>query len=335
MSINNTLKTAGSCSFAAAIVLALLGMASPALAQTDPAMARAFSSTYMPVGAASSQQAQIVYYRPGSPASSTQPNSDQGANVYVDGEFQSALLMGGYTVFCLNPGMHTVGAFLHEAPAYRGKTERMVSESYTAGQTYFFRVREDGSGVPIIVPQIPAEQELQSIRRQVHALSRASSVTPCQGAMPQSIPAPPAPPAPPVPGASAMQAAPLNPRNELPQREVRFEFAKSTNQGMRSEDRSALVALARQFGAQGAKSDRLLVIGHADQIGSADNAYKLGMLRANAVRSLLISNGVPAERISIRSVGNTEPVVANCGENIACAAPNRRVVVHLESKRAN
>ncbi len=333
MSNNSKLKTASARAFAAAAILALSGVASCALAQANnaslagQALERAFSSPYVPVGMANSAQSQIVYYRPGSPTRGSTA-SDQGANVYVDGEFQSALLPGGYTAFCINPGMHAVGAFLHEAPAYRGKTERMVAESYAAGQTYFFKVREDGSGVPIIVPQAQAEQELQSIRKQVHALSRSSSVTPCRGAVQQPLPSPP------PPNIGAVQA-PSNPRIEALQREVRFEFAKSNIQSVRTEDRSALIELARQFGAQGTASGRLVSIGHADQIGNTASAYKLGMLRADAVRGFLISNGVPAERISVRSAGNTEPLVMDCREDVACAAPNRRVVIQTDSRRGN
>jgi peptidoglycan-associated lipoprotein len=69
--------------------------------------------------------------------------------------------------------------------------------------------------------------------------------------------------------------------------------------------------------------------GHADDPGSEQRNRSLSIARAEAVRSLLLTLGVPAERIRLRPEGNALPV-ARCGASVRdreiCAAQNRRAV---------
>lgn len=82
------------------------------------------------------------------------------------------------------------------------------------------------------------------------------------------------------------------------------------------------------------------VVGHADRIGS--NAYnqKLSVQRAQAVGDYLQSKGVPAERMVIRGVGETEPVTAAgaCAtgsktQRIACLQPDRHVDIVVQGNQ--
>ena len=82
----------------------------------------------------------------------------------------------------------------------------------------------------------------------------------------------------------------------------------------------------------------VIAIGHTDRIGS--NAYndKLSLRRANAVKSYLISKGIPANRIYAEGKGEKQPVkdcprFMETKRLIACLAPNRRVEVEVVGTR--
>lgn len=68
--------------------------------------------------------------------------------------------------------------------------------------------------------------------------------------------------------------------------------------------------------------------GHTDYIGTDQYNDKLGMDRAEAVRTELVSLGVPAEQLSSVTFGKTRPVFAE--EQDWARAVNRRVEVHLD-----
>lgn len=142
---------------------------------SNAALARnAMGKQYAPVSAVSPSQSQVVYYR----AETGTP--DGAAHVYVDGEFQTALLPGGYNVFCLAPGSHSLGSYIKDAPAYAGKRAQPWSVTLEGGKTYFMRIDKGSAQQPEGVNRMQAEQELSSMHQQIHTLSRASSVVKCQ-----------------------------------------------------------------------------------------------------------------------------------------------------------
>ena len=132
---------------------------------------KAFGNLYSQVPPVSNSQAQVVYYR--SQNGSTLPGA---AHVYVDREFHAALLPGGFTAFCVAPGVHTLGAYLNDAPGYSGKHSDAYTATLTGGNTYFLRATEDTTGKPLSVTRANAERDLAVIRQQVQAISRASTV---------------------------------------------------------------------------------------------------------------------------------------------------------------
>jgi OmpA-OmpF porin, OOP family len=276
---------------------------------------KVFGPTYAPVGVVSPQQVQVVYFR----APMSGANARSAANVYVDGEFQSALKPNGYTVFCVNPGEHTLGAYLHDAPLYKGKTTDRFSANLKGGNTYFLKVQENGSGMPVAVAQADAERELAGTREQAHALSRASTVVACQ-----TTPLPAAAPQPQY-------------KDYALKGDMLFAFGKSGYRDMTGRGREEVGRLVAQIREENTSMGKILVIGHADQIGSDEAAEKLGLQRAQTVRRVLIERGIRASEIEASSAGNTEPVVESCHGNrqqvIACYAPNRRVVVRVEMRR--
>jgi len=67
----------------------------------------------------------------------------------------------------------------------------------------------------------------------------------------------------------------------------------------------------------------LKVEGNCDEWGSDEYNYALGLKRANSVKTTLIDQGVAAERISMVSYGESNPVFSD--KTKECWAENRRV----------
>jgi len=57
--------------------------------------------------------------------------------------------------------------------------------------------------------------------------------------------------------------------------------------------------------------NQVVLSGHADSIGSDEYNQGLGLRRANAVKDMLSSKGIPAEKIETNSFGETMPVAPN------------------------
>ncbi len=92
----------------------------------------------------------------------------------------------------------------------------------------------------------------------------------------------------------------------------------------------------------GTQYDSIAVVGHADRIGKEAYNQKLSERRANAVKTYLVSKGVPANKIRTEGRGESEPVTGNtCAKTrgnalISCLQPDRRVDVSVNaSKQSN
>lgn len=300
---NNTLR--------AALFATVFSAAS--LAQAESFMSnpgQVFGNSYSAVAPVSTGQAQVVYYR------TSGVGQQQGAaHVYVDREFHAALLPGGYSTFCVAPGNRTLGAYIGDAPSYRGKTTDLYSATLEGGKTYFLRVQENGHGAPQAVSREVAERELAGSRAQVQALSRASMVQACSNLE--------------MPAAQAEQF-----KDYALSGDVLFAFGKSGYQDISNRGRTAIRELITQLHREHAKLERIEVVGHTDPIGSYAANQALGLKRAQTVRRLLVDGGLPATSVSARSAGSSEPVTDECygnkAEQVACNAPNRRVVVRVD-----
>ncbi len=280
-------------------------------------LGKVFGQSYAPVGQVSSQQAQIVYYRDASAGA----GRSSAADVYVDGDLQTALLPNGYSIFCVKPGEHTLGAYIDDAPLYRGKTTSGSRAELKDGMTYFVKVAPRGNnGAPVVVPRNEAETQLQGMRAQMHVLSRASAVQACDY---PSV----------TVGQPAAAAQPALVKNYTLKGDALFAFGKSGSQDMTGKGRAEISRLAEQILAENASLEAVTVIGHADMIGSEAAAQKLGEQRAMTVRRMLIERGIPTSKIAAESAGNSDAVVSECSgtmqQQIACNEPNRRVVVRV------
>jgi OmpA-OmpF porin, OOP family len=101
-------------------------------------------------------------------------------------------------------------------------------------------------------------------------------------------------------------------------------------------DESYLTAEGRQVveaAAQSARDDgyaRIVVTGHTDTVGSAEYNQALSERRAQAVQDALVEMGVPADQITTRGLGFTQPLVPT-GDGVR-EAQNRRAEIEIQSR---
>lgn len=255
--------------------------------------------------AAAAEQARIVYYRPAE-ATGAKP-----AHIYIDGEFQSALLPGGYTVFCLAPGTHSLGSFVDDAPHYQGKQSQPWRDSLAAGKTYYIRASLDNSGRPLVIPAETAQQELAGTRQQTHLRSRASAVVACQAGTTQSY------------------------DNYAFSSDLLFRFGSANSTDISADGRAAIQQFATMLKNQPSPQHRIIVTGFTDPIGEEKNNMRLGQLRAEAIKQLLISNGISGALITSQSMGASQ-VTKQCSgsrkNQISCYSSERRVIISVANK---
>jgi peptidoglycan-associated lipoprotein len=70
---------------------------------------------------------------------------------------------------------------------------------------------------------------------------------------------------------------------------------------------------------------RVKIVGHADERGTTEYNYSLGLRRAQSVEKYLLKNGIQTERVSVESRGEEQP--ADPGHNADAWAKNRRAEI--------
>ncbi|MCA9626337.1 MAG: OmpA family protein [Myxococcales bacterium] len=106
-----------------------------------------------------------------------------------------------------------------------------------------------------------------------------------------------------------------------------FDEAKA-----KPQDHLELSALAECLKDPNHRDAEIVLIGHTDTRGSDEYNQRLGMERAQTVKDLLVSYGVPGARIQVRSAGESEARAAN--DPLISQGYDRRVeVVQMEIKK--
>ncbi|MBP5351080.1 MAG: OmpA family protein [Fibrobacterales bacterium] len=72
---------------------------------------------------------------------------------------------------------------------------------------------------------------------------------------------------------------------------------------------------------------RIEIAGHTDDVGNDESNMKLSQARAEAVRNYLVKKGVPADRLTARGYGETQPKVSNATKE--GKAMNRRTEARI------
>lgn len=263
-----------------------------------------YGETYERTESVVANQAQIVMFR-------GHDSGKEAAHVYIDSQLQSALMPGGYTVFCTPAGEHSVESYIGDAPLYTGKRNPQSYAKLAGGQTYVLEAPVGaGQSTPIVHSGQDAEQKLQGLRRQIHVISRATSVVPCQTETKLTL-----------------------------RSDVLFKFGKSGYNDLTAEGHGQLRQVVDEIKQRGSNVGSVEVIGHADPIGKAQANQLLSQRRAETVRKVLLEQGIQSQLVHASGRGSSEPVV-QCGRtrnaaNIACNAPNRRVELIIQGQKGD
>lgn len=100
---------------------------------------------------------------------------------------------------------------------------------------------------------------------------------------------------------------------------VYFDFDKFN---IRADQQGVVNNNAALFNQAGAESLGIKVEGNCDEWGTDEYNYALGLKRAKSVKDALVRQGVSADRISVVSYGESNPVCTD--RTKACDAQNRR-----------
>jgi OOP family OmpA-OmpF porin len=270
---------------------------------------------FTPPAPIAASQSRIVVYR------ANNSNLLQGATgVFIDGQYHTSLVPGGYSQLCLRPGPVEVGARQFRV----GQNARDSYDSVTAielpgAQTQYLAVVET-SGRPVMKPVSAnqAIQELGNARLQIHTISRVSQAQSCI--------------------AVAAPAVPAQPDQYILSSDSLFAFGRSDLNGLTAAGRASLDLLTTRIRREYLSVDKVHVIGHADPLGPPGFNERLSVERANTVLQYLKTTGQISAPITSEGRGARQPVQTRCARvasnaSIACNQPNRRVVTEVSGQR--
>ena len=100
---------------------------------------------------------------------------------------------------------------------------------------------------------------------------------------------------------------------------IYFDFDKYN---IRKDQQSNIDANAALFNSAEAKNFSIKVEGNCDEFGTDEYNYALGLKRAKSVKDGLVAKGINADRVSVVSYGESNPVCND--KNKACWDKNRR-----------
>jgi OOP family OmpA-OmpF porin len=116
---------------------------------------------------------------------------------------------------------------------------------------------------------------------------------------------------------------------------VLFDSNKS---GLTSAGRNSLDAFVSKIG--GLDTQSVMAVGYADRMGTDASNQILSEERVGAVKSYLVSKGLPADRVKTSAWGETRPSTAaadckdaNTAKNVACMQPDRHVSIEISGAR--
>jgi OmpA-OmpF porin, OOP family len=98
-----------------------------------------------------------------------------------------------------------------------------------------------------------------------------------------------------------------------------------TNSTVRDRDMEVEAFLKKLVEKHKTSTNTFSVVGYTDDVGEADENQRLGLGRAQSIGKFLSKNGIAANRISVDSKGEADPVADNSTED--GRHQNRRVVI--------
>jgi outer membrane protein OmpA-like peptidoglycan-associated protein len=121
--------------------------------------------------------------------------------------------------------------------------------------------------------------------------------------------------------------------------EILFPHNRSSVADIRSEGREAVRNLATKIQNDYQSVDKIAVVGYTDRLGSDAHNLALSQARANAIRSLLVNEGLDASKMTAVGAGESNPLSQGCVGNTytpalsACLQADRRVEINVTGQR--
>lgn len=268
---------------------------------------------FTPLTNIGSSQSRIVVYR----TTSTQ-QLPGATGVFIQGQYHTSLVPGGYSQLCLPPGQFEVGARqFRVGQNARDSYDTVTAIALPAAQTQYLTVVES-AGRPVMKPvtAAQAQQELAATRLQIHTVSRVVQAQNCVEA-----------------------AAPVvQPEQFILSSDTLFAFGRSDLNGLTASGRESLDMLTARIRKDYVRVDSVHVIGHADPLGSPEFNERLSVNRANTVRQYLKNNGQISASVTSEGRGARQLVETRCPRQttsaaIQCNQANRRVVTEVTGQR--
>lgn len=114
-----------------------------------------------------------------------------------------------------------------------------------------------------------------------------------------------------------------------------FKFNGSQLTDLLPAGKKSLTELAEKITSGYASVENIKLTGHTDRLGSEQYNQQLALKRALTVQQYLIAQGIPAEKLSHQSAGESQPVTQGCFDVVdrtllkACLQADRRVTVEI------
>lgn len=302
-------------------LLVALGCGSVTQAQTSVTTNQAgvnaridvLGGVFEPLSNIGPSQSRIVVYR----TANTQ-QLPGATGVFIQGQYHTSLVPGGYSQLCLPPGQFEIGARqFRVGQNARDSYDTVTAVALPPAQTQYLTVVES-SGRPVMKPvsAAQAQQELGATRLQIHTISRVAQAQNCVAA-----------------------AAPVvQPEQFILSSDALFAFGRSDLNGLTSSGRGSLDMLTARIRKDYVRIDRIHVIGHADPLGSPEFNERLSVNRANTVRQYLQTSGQISAPVTSEGRGARQLVETRCARQttnaaILCNQANRRVVTEVTGQR--
>ncbi|TNV20477.1 outer membrane protein assembly factor BamE [Buttiauxella sp. B2] len=131
---------------------------------------------------------------------------------------------------------------------------------------------------------------------------------------------------------SQLKAAPVAPVHKELSASSLFAFGSAS---LSAEGVKHVKLLASELKSESLTGKHIVVTGYTDRIGNPAQNQRLSQARADSVKQLLVTNGIPAQSIETRGMGDSNPQVFCPGKQSAavidCLAPNRRMTVDINA----
>lgn len=291
---------------AALALLSLTGCSLNGASSSNGALEKwtTFGGKTVPVGTMGDKQSRVVFMREAGAV------SGPAINVFVDGDYLTSLLDGGYRSAIVCSSGEQILATVNSSKGF-ARRDTGIDYNFVTGETAYVKVATGANGQLMFQRVAATEGEAlkNTLKQETQTLPRVKDNKLCQATVLEKI---------------TLQAHSL------------FKFDKSNYKNMLPKGRQTIKELGARINNSAVTVDAVKVVGYTDPMGTPSYNLALSKRRANTVKMALKKAGVKAE-IDAQGLGESNLLVRDCSKKfkgkrkarIACDQPNRRVEIIL------